>query len=321
MIITCPECGEKTALKTKICSHCGVKLKQCPKCGNVLKESATACDYCGMESEAMQKSREEKETKKRLSKMQKQAEQYCQSHEKIKKRFSLLCTALEVIAGIFLIVAFIQLVRLENKPETFETLEEELKYLKLCVKIKPQTRTFLTLFTVFLILGSFVSSFTETFSNLILFKKIDTDNFDCQNYYHSFILPIDKAANDKEIEKLISSTTIDFLSLCYEKIDHQAKTRTILIAFTKWILSSLFWLFLVIGLRANAETYIDNVLLYGDMENTFSYIPFLHSFFPLLHSFDNRFIIASVLLIARIALGLFIPDNASKWIKKYLTTK
>lgn len=49
-LIKCQECGKEISDSSKVCIHCGYKLKSfkiCPECNTQVDENDTTCSKCG----------------------------------------------------------------------------------------------------------------------------------------------------------------------------------------------------------------------------------------------------------------------------------
>ncbi len=299
MIITCPECGEKTDLEAKICSHCGVHIKQCPKCGNVLKEGAKVCDYCGMDSAAIESATIEKDKQERKRLLDKQTEQYCKDYKKLTKPFLLLA---HLVGMVGCIPYFCITVYKTFTWTSFNDLEEELHAI----------RNLFILSIFVLSVAAFLAKFRDVFACRILFRKMDKDKFDCQAYYRDFILPIENETDRTERVKLMFSSeeTLGFLPLCLGKATPRLERWDTLRAFMIWIPSSLFLIAASVLLYNFALISSEHLSLYGNLDN----LTIIEFILPTI-------IILVVSFIAGFIIDALFPFAYRKWLKKYISKK
>ena len=295
MIYVCPKCNKKTALSNNECEHCGSKVKKCPECENIVVENAELCDYCGFKfsqkittAENNKKHNEVSEEAKKAVKTLKQTIESSHILGVLTVVSAIMGLAFLVIGVIVMFTAFdstgiTKLEKLAKMPETVSTLWF---FAIICYMIL-----------------SFLSGFESFFTSLMLKKKIELLNFDCNAYIKSIKLV--KVGGDgfydddyklaKAIKHIIAPET--------EKVN---------------LIKSVFYTLL----EVTSFIFLDLVL----MENIelISYLTILgaeSSFEPII---DIKLIITVVLFVAEFIYGKFFANNlpkdiesTAKWVREY----
>ncbi|MBR2646037.1 MAG: zinc ribbon domain-containing protein [Clostridia bacterium] len=313
MIISCPKCGQKTAMLKLTCEHCGYKAKRCEECGNLIDFNSSVCDYCGIDVSSMQELKEEKVEKKKQD-LQDTGTDLITFAEKNHKKFRLIGSLLLLAGVIFFAIGFMKLLDFGNYQN--KSLEEMLDSLANVDELENQIRVFLILALVSMFASLSIGEIAPLIYAETVFNKVQLSRFDYKSYYKNCLVE-DENGNFIVDLSLTSDNTEDLgdvrlvESIAYAT-DSTEKNKAYFRKALPMILLLAACVFIYLGLMPNIETYISNVIFMSAEEFSFTF------------SFNQNLIIASAFLVLYIIIHLFIPSEiatAEKFIGKLLGKK